>query len=77
MAGTYDERGRTERQLAALNGILLVDPRNVDARVRLAEIYDRNENYIWALREYNNILKIDPVNETALEKVAVLETLVD
>jgi len=55
-------------------GAVNLSPTNIEARLMLAKIYELRKQYSSALLEYRNVLKIDPENEIAKEKIKTLDS---
>jgi hypothetical protein len=69
------ENRQNSRALKAAFGAVFIEPTNVEARLALAGIYERMNDYFFATLEYQNVLIIDPDNETAQNRLKAIQTL--
>lgn len=63
------------RALRAAQAAAMVDPKNIDAHLTLAQFYQEMGDLSFAWIEYQNVLLLDPSHETALQKLSQVEAL--
>lgn len=68
------EKGKLQKAYTGALGAVIIDPVNEQARMKLAEIYERMGDKDFALIEYKNVLKYHSQNEQAKNKIWRLES---
>lgn len=63
------ESGLYLKALEISRGAVTIDPSHIDARLKYAELLEINQASDTAVIEYNNVLVLDPDNQTALERL--------
>jgi tetratricopeptide (TPR) repeat protein len=64
------KEGLSKRALQIAQGAVTVDPTNIKARINWADIMESVGATDSAILEYNNVLKLEPTNKEAKEKIA-------
>ncbi|HOV91813.1 MAG TPA: hypothetical protein PLC04_01870 [Candidatus Kapabacteria bacterium] len=59
----------------ALNKALLIEPKNIEILLERSDLNFKLQDFQAAIDDLQNILKIDPANETALIKVKFIEDI--
>lgn len=70
-----EENRRYNRATYVAQGAVTLDPRHVEARLRWANLLEIVEASQSAVIEYENVLKLDPENETATERLDYQQAL--
>ncbi len=60
---------------AALDKVLEIDPQNIEAMIERADLNYKLQNFDKAIDDLQNVLKIDPNNETAQMKVQFIHDI--
>jgi len=69
----FISQNKINSALMGAMGAVAIEPRNVEARLLLASIYEEQDNEVMAKIEYQNILKLDPSNMQAGRKLQTLD----
>ncbi|MBU3742560.1 MAG: hypothetical protein FGM24_09800 [Candidatus Kapabacteria bacterium] len=64
--------GRTDQAVTELKNLIAKDPNNVTNRIQYAGILMNEDKFDEAIAEYNEVLRREPVNETALFNMAAV-----
>lgn len=68
----YARLGKTDEAINELKGLIAKDPSNVTNRIQYAGLMMAQENFTDAIAQYDEILKNEPKNETALFNMAAV-----
>ena len=75
IAELYNAMGQTEKAIAALEKMLLINPGNVELKRSLAQAYVRFKNYDQALHLYTELRELDPGNLDYMGEMATVHLL--
>jgi tetratricopeptide (TPR) repeat protein len=68
----YARLGKTDEALSELNALIAKDPSNVTNRIQYAGLLMAKDDFDGAIAQYNEVLKTEPKNETALFNMAAV-----
>jgi tetratricopeptide (TPR) repeat protein len=74
---SYTEKGLYYEAVAAYRRAIELDPRFVEARMGLGEIYEDKGLYREAIEEYRRVIEVEPTNADALYNLALVYEKVD